>query len=225
MVGNAAPYGTFPFGPVVDGDYIPDLPGILLAQDKYSKSIDLMTSHCGDEGLLFTTPFLKNDSGYSAYLKQVFPEISPEQLKYVTQVLYPANFSGRYGYNSQMERTDVTIGDAAIVCNARYLDNAFQGQYGYEFTVPPATHAEDTSYIFYDDGTASMVMNNTLAVVLQRYLTRFVETGSPNGSNLPLFVMNYNGTVQNLNSSYIGPVKDESFSQRRCAYWQQALYR
>ena len=124
-----------------------------------------------------------------------------------------------------MGRTDLTVGDAATVCNARYLDNPFLEQYAYEFTVPPGTHAEDTPYIFYDSGTAPMVMNTTLADLLQRYITCFVGTGSPNGPDLPPFVMNYNGIVQNLNSSYIGPVKDEALSQHRCLYWQQALYK
>ena len=43
VAGNAAPYGTFHFGPVIDGDCIPDLPGVLLAQGKYNKGVDLMT--------------------------------------------------------------------------------------------------------------------------------------------------------------------------------------
>ena len=225
VVGNASPYGTFPFGPVVDGDYIPDLPGVLLAQGKYVKSVGLMTSHCSDEGLLFTSPFLTNNSGYSTYLQQLFPGISSKQVDYISSVLYPANFSGYYGYTTQMGRLNLTIGDVSIVCTARYLDNAFEGQYAYEFTVPPATHAADTTYVFYDNGTAPMVSNATLAILLQRYITRFAETGSPNGPGLPPFVMNKNGVVQNLNSSYIGPVQDEPLSKKRCAYWQQALYR
>ena len=224
VVGNAAPYGTFPFGPVVDGDYIPDLPGVLLAHGKYVESVRLMTSHCSDEGLLFTSPFLTNDSGYSTYLQQLFPGIPSTQLKFITSVLYPANFSGYYGYTTQMGRLNLTIGDVSIVCNARYLDDAFQGQYAYEFTVPPSTHAEDTSYVFYDNGTAPMVSNITLAALLQRYITRFAETGTPNGPGLPPFVKNNNGIVQNLNSSYIGPVEDEPISKKRCAYWQKALY-
>ena len=225
VVGNSAPYGTFAFGPVVDGKYIPDLPGVLLAKGKYVKSVRIMTSHCSDEGLLFTSPFITNGSDYSTFLQQLFPGISPKQLNFITTTLYPANFSGYYGYTSQMGRTNLTIGDAAIVCNARYLDNAFQGQYAYEFTVPPSTHAEDTSYIFYDNGTAPMVSNTTLAVLLQRYITRFAETGSPNAPDLPPFVTNENHIVQNLNSSYIGPIVDERLSRYRCAYWQEALYR
>ena len=225
VVGNAAPYGTFPFGPVVDGDYLPDLPGVLLAQGKYIKSVHLITGHCSDEGLLFTSPFINDNSQYTAYLQQAFPGISPIQLNFITTVLYPADFSGYFGYTTQMGRTNITIGDVSIVCNARYLDNAFPGQYAYEFTVPPSTHAEDTAYLFYDSGTAPMVSNATLAVLLQRYIARFAETGSPTAPDLPPFETNENGIVQNLNSSYIGPMEDEPLSRLRCAYWQQALYR
>lgn len=203
VVGNAAPYGTFPFGPVVDGKYLPDLPGVLLAQGNYTKSVRLITSHCSDEGLLFTSPFIDDNSEYSNYLQQAFPGLSPVQLNFITTVLYPADFSGYFGYTTQMGRTNITIGDVSIVCNARYLDNAFPGRYAYEFTVPPSTHAEDTAYLFYDSGTAPMVSNATLAILLQRYITRFAETGSPTASDLPPFVTNENGIVENLNSSYI----------------------
>ncbi|KAM0803852.1 Alpha/Beta hydrolase protein [Usnea florida] len=225
VVGNSAPFGTYAFGPVVDGEYIPDLPGVLLAKGKYVKIVRTIISHCSDEGLLFTSPFITNGSDYSAFLQQVFPGIAPKQLNFISTTLYPANFSGYYGYTSQMGRTSLTVGDAAIVCNARYLDDAFQGQYAYEFTVPPSTHAEDLSYLFYDNGTAAMVSNTTLAVLLQRYITRFAETGSPNAPDLPPFATNENQIVQNLNSSYIGPIMDESISRYRCAYWQEALYR
>lgn len=70
-----------------------------------------------------------------------------------------------------------------------------------------------------------MVSNASLAVLLQRYITRFVETGSPNGPGLPQFVTNENGTVQNLNNSYIRPMRDERLSRYRCAHWQQTRYR
>ena len=125
-----------------------------------------------------------------------------------------------------MGRTQLTIGDVSIVCNARYLDHAFQGQYAYDFTVPPSTHVGGIFFVFYDNGTAPMVSNVTLAALLQRHIYyMFPEAWSPNGPGLPLFAMNENRLLQDLNALYIGPVEDEPLSRKRCTYWQQALYR
>lgn len=165
VVGNSAPYGTFAFGPVIDGSYIPDLPGVLLEEGKYNKSVKIITGHCSDEGLLFTSPFVQTNAQYSQYLQQLFPNISSHVLSVITDVLYPPNFNGSFGYTSQMRRLDLAIGDYAIVCNASYLDDAFKGQHVYKFTIPPRTHAEDTSYIFYDSGPAPGV-HTSLAVLL-----------------------------------------------------------
>lgn len=224
VVGNASPYGTFPFGPVIDGSYLRDLPSVLLKEGRYDHSLKIVTGHCSDEGLLFTSPFIADSASYANYLKRVFPDISTSSLSYIQYVLYPPVFDGSYGYRTQMGRTDLTIGDVAIVCNARYLDHAFPGQYAYEFTVPPGFHAEDTSYVFYDSG-ADPGVNITLAVLLQRYITRFADTGNPNGPGLPKFVTSSDEIVQNLNSSYIGPIQDEARIGQRCDWWQKGLYR
>ena len=216
VVGNASPYGTFPFGPVIDGCYLRDLPSILLKEGRYNKSLKIITGHCADEGLLFTSPFITDPASYSTYLKQVFPDISNSSLSYIQDILYPPVFDGSYGYTTQMGRTDLTIGDVAIVCNTRYLDHAFPGQYAYEFTVPPGFHAEDTSYVFYNSGD-DPGLNTTLALLLQRYITRFVEAGTPNGPGLPEFVLQRDTIVQNLNSSYVGPIQDEARIDQRCA--------
>lgn len=224
VIGNASPYGTFSFGPVIDGSYLRDLPSVLLEEGRYKKSLKIVTGHCSDEGLLFTSPFITDSASYSHYLKQLFPNISISSLSYIQDVLYPPVFDGSFGYTTQMGRTDLTIGDAAIVCNARYLDHAFPGQYAYEFTVPPGFHAEDTSYIFFNSG-ADPGLNTTLAQLLQRYITQFAEAGTPNGPGLPNFVTNRGSVVQNLNSSYVGPIQDEARIDQRCAWWQKGLYR
>ena len=97
VVGNAAPYGTFP-------------------QVKYVTSVRLMISHCSDEGLLFTTLYITDNSEYSTYL---------QQLSFISTVVYPADCSGYYGYTMQMGQINLTIGDVFIVCNDRNLDGAF----------------------------------------------------------------------------------------------------
>ena len=47
-VGLAA-YGGFTYGPVVDGDFLPALPGQLLARGKFDKDIKVMVGHNANE--------------------------------------------------------------------------------------------------------------------------------------------------------------------------------
>ena len=48
QVGGAA-YGQFVYGPTVGGDFVPDLPGKLLAEGKFAKDVKVMLGHNTDE--------------------------------------------------------------------------------------------------------------------------------------------------------------------------------
>jgi carboxylesterase type B len=51
QVGNA-PYGNFIYGPVVDGDFVPALPGELLLHGQFDKNVKIMVGHNADEARL-----------------------------------------------------------------------------------------------------------------------------------------------------------------------------
>lgn len=44
-----ASYGGFAYGPVVDGDFTPALPGQLLARGKFDKNVKVMVGHNANE--------------------------------------------------------------------------------------------------------------------------------------------------------------------------------
>jgi carboxylesterase type B len=46
---GASPYGGFTYGPVVDGDFVPALPGVLLLHGQYDKSLRVMVGHNAQE--------------------------------------------------------------------------------------------------------------------------------------------------------------------------------
>ena len=53
---GAAVYGQFVYGPTVDGDFVPALPGELLLHGQYPKNLKVMVGHNADEvGIM---PFL-----------------------------------------------------------------------------------------------------------------------------------------------------------------------
>lgn len=48
QVGNSA-YGHYTYGPVVDGDFVPALPGELLLNGRYPEDLKVMVGHNADE--------------------------------------------------------------------------------------------------------------------------------------------------------------------------------
>lgn len=206
---------------MVDGSFVTELPSILLTDGKFSSAVKLMTGHNSDEGILFASPYIKTNHDYESYVAALFRELSPEQICTVSEQLYPAKFDSSFGYTNQLGRVSLTLAEALIVCNARYLDNAFNESYAYEFSVPPGIHSADLPYTFYDT-MSGVGVNVSLAELMQAYFTEFATMGSPDGPGLPLFPTDANWTVQNFNSTTFGPMKDPA-SAKRCAWWQMAL--
>lgn len=218
-------YGFFTYGPVVDGDFAPDLPGRLLLKGDFDHNVKVMVGHNADEGLLFTSPTALNESGYSSYLKSAFPGLRPNVSEYIIDVLYPPIYNGSYGYTNSVERVSLTIADVVFQCNADYLNRAFRNQtYGYLFSVPPALHGQDVAYTFFSGKNASGVANVTVALAMQEYITSFVETGVPKSSLGPVFEKH--GTrnrLLELGDSGISVISDPT-ANARCRWWQTGKY-
>ena len=243
-------YGLFTYGPVVDGKFAPRLPSELLLTGQFDHSLNLMLGHNADEGLLFTSPYVQNNSDFDNYVSSVFPSASEETVNYITEVLYPPVFDGSFGYTSQFRRLDLLFSELAFTCNTRYMDLAFANKtYSYLFSVPPALHGDDNQYrkylplsylinnslskhdnvIVYFTGNTSTLdfgvpINSTLAEIFQHYVTSFVTTGNPNRPGLPHWSQyGADSSVQNISFQGISPATD-TVANVRCTWWQQALY-
>jgi carboxylesterase type B len=202
-----------------------------LQHGKFDRGISVMTGHNQDEGFRFVpNTLVTDDASYQKFVQSVIPSLAdnPENLTYVTQTLYPPVFNGDQGYTTQTERSNLTVADAILVCNTRYMNQAsfVPTTYAYEFSVSQAVHGADLAYIFYDSGAVDAI-NTTVATILQQYITRFAATGSPNGRGVPHFQPSSGLVVQNLGNDFVGPMQDESgVTQlpKRCQYWQDASY-
>ncbi|KAK0908592.1 hypothetical protein LTR91_022925 [Friedmanniomyces endolithicus] len=227
QVGTSS-YGSFTYGPTVDGNFVPALPGELLLHGQYDKSLRVMVGHNADEGLLFTSPFNQNNSAFAASLLTQLPTLAawPQILEYITNVLYPPIFDGSQamGYTNQIGRAAALVSELIFTCNTFYLDKAYGNKtFSSFFTVPPALHGEDIPYTYFN-GPSPSVLSPPIAIALQEYITHFAETGSPNEAGVPYFVMyGQNATVQDLNITGISEVRDPT-ANARCDFWQKALY-
>ncbi|KAG9961871.1 carboxylesterase family protein-like protein, partial [Aureobasidium melanogenum] len=234
----SAAYGQFVYGPSVDGDFVPALPGQLLAHGQFDKNVTVMTGHNANEGLLFTSPFINNNSALDTYLKASFPALNymPETLNYITQVLYPPIFDGSQAqnYTNQIGRVEAILSEFVFTCNAVWLNEAYNNQtHAYLFDVPPSLHGQDVAYTYYNgNGSATPgsggislgVQSVPVALAMQEYITQFAKTGNPNIRGQPFFPMyGSNQTVLALGPRSIAPMTDPA-SAARCAWWQKGLY-
>lgn len=218
-------YGTFSFGPAPDGNYVPDLPGKLLLEGRYAKNIDIIAAHNINEAGHYTPPTATSSDNFTTYMKLYFPAISAENLEYLTTELFPPVYDGSQPYTTPFGRLDIAISDFTFTCSTRWLATAYQDQsHNYVFSVSPGNHTQDVPYTFFN-GPIATVKNNTLAVVMQRYLTMFVENGSPNRLGLDHWVeFGSSGKVMNFNQTFTDTRVDTETVNSRCDWWQQALY-
>jgi len=210
--------------PVVDGDFVPALPGKLLLQGNYDKSLKVMAGHNIDEGIEFMDPFAQDEERFEADMRIYFPTITDTAIQYISKTLYPPVFDGSIGYTTPTVRMDLLITEAFFTCSTNILARAYGDQtYNYIFTVPPSLHGDDIAYTYYNGPSAS-VKNDTLAVIMQEYFTNFAISGNPNGPDLPHFQTYGTGNVvQNLGLDTIGPVPDNA-ANPRCLWWQKGLF-
>ena len=229
MIVGASPWGSYTFGPAVDGDFVPALPGLLLARGQFDPNVSIMTGHNADEGLLFTPPNIQNASQFPGYLSTILPIATQAVIEYVNNTLYPPEFNGSFGYQNQIERTAAILADSDFVCNAVFILQAFgvDQSYAYLFDIEPSLHGEDVAYTFNngpENDLDDQPVNVTVAAVLQEYIVNFVTTGNPNGPGLPTFNTYGNASnVQALSSKGFAGTPDTAVPER-CAWWQLALY-
>lgn len=224
QIATKSAYGTFTYGPVVDGRFVPELPGKLLLEGNFDHEVKIMVGHNADEGLEFTPPSSAQSNGLEELLVQEFPDTPPGVSHYVTQVLYPPIYNGSFGYKDPIQRVATVISELVFTCNTDYLNRAFLDRtYSYMFSIPPALHGQDVPYTFYD-GPSAKVVNSTVAIIMQDYFTSFVETGKPTSKIGPEFEMHGpQAHLLNLGLGNITTIHDPT-ANPRCLFWQTAPY-
>lgn len=224
-------WGSFVYGPVVDGTFVPDLPGRLLAEGNFDHNLNIMVGHNSNEGLIFTSPDSRNETGVAALLLQNFPYMKKNVSDYITNVLYPPIYDGSYGYTSSVTRAALVTADLALVCNNDYLNRAYHNQtYAYELSIPPGLHGDDVPYTFFNNGTTPVgssrlnVQNVTVAEVMQDYFTSFTQCGKPSSPLGPPFHRyGQQGSLLNLGNYSISAEREPTDSPR-CRFWQTAQF-
>ncbi|RAL12530.1 carboxylesterase family protein [Aspergillus homomorphus CBS 101889] len=181
-------YGTFTYGPVIDGSFVGDLPSKILLDPNFEwQDLRLMTGHTSNEGLTFTPPTGVSSSAYSTILHDFIPDITPGTAEDIAQKFYPPSSNASaadLGYDDALGRLALTISDAFFRCKNLYLSTAFDTTYRYIFNVPPGLHSEDLYFTFYDPVQPDpRIVDVDVALAIQDYIVSFVQAGQPSSSN------------------------------------------
>ncbi|OQU94968.1 hypothetical protein CLAIMM_01243 isoform 2 [Cladophialophora immunda] len=225
MLVASSNWGTFTFGPVVDGSFAPALPGLLLNAGHSAPNISVFNSHCANEGALFTPPYLRTEQDVEAWFRTSYPEAVDSVRQYVLNTLYPPVYDGTQPYTSLLERVYLIISESAFTCNIDYTNKAYGRSYTYAFDIGPSFHGCDAAYNFYvgQPTNASTGMFAPYAQQLQEYQVNFVTRGDPNGPGVPSWPDESGNASSNLLTAKGWSTVPDTTSNPRCAWWQKGL--
>ncbi|KAJ4344267.1 hypothetical protein N0V95_006210 [Ascochyta clinopodiicola] len=219
-----AGYGSFSFGPSIDGNFATQDPKALLRDGKFDQSVSVLVAHNTNEGLGFAPP-VRDDASFRALEARTFPNANASVIDYIVNDLYPPVFDGTLPYTEQVGRSAFVTTESYFTCASYSLQSAVKNSYGYLFNILPALHVADSGYMFYDSSSNKSI-NATVKHVLQDYLINFVLYGTPESrldglTSVPGYSENAN--LVHVNANNITIAKDPA-ANPRCKWWEQVLY-
>ncbi|KAF2019520.1 alpha/beta-hydrolase [Aaosphaeria arxii CBS 175.79] len=167
------PYGSFWFGPYVDGDIMKGLPS---EEFEGKRFIDrpLLIDRDMYEGWSFTNMSLETKEDEEKDLRTVFPYATAEFRKRLDEV-YP-----REAFNSTLSRRATWFGDMTIHCPTRLLAEVHANAWKLVFNAGTQTHAA-TAFFLYDlPDMIGPKYNATLAAIMKDWVGSFAVHVDPN---------------------------------------------
>ncbi len=216
------------FGPVVDGDMMPDQPRARYDRGDVAKVPYLLGSNT-DEGTLFTQgQTVTDEAGLRAAISSSLPGADVDKILAV----YPLSKFADQDNPAQAALARI-LGDAQLVCST--WDTASRMQklgvdvYMYNFDVPVvisslptlklgATHGSELVYVF-QTSPAFTPADTMLSNIMQTYWATFAKTGDPNdGKQLqwPKFTPDDSSRINFALMPSIVP----GFRKTECMFWQ-----
>lgn len=218
QVGAATPLGTFVYGPVVDGTYVPSDPPALLTANR-AIAMPMLLSSTARESAPFTDPRVQTQQQFETIVGQLLPGVSQNAL---TQgaAIYPSPPTSLY--TSQYDRLRILIQDVSFVCQVRALAKFNPSQaYTWQFNVGSAVHTSDLFYIFTGlAALAGITPDAGIAQSIQNQVRSFVSTGD---AGFARYDSDGAGAVRQFNDTNTGIVQDPN-NNNRCDFWASAPY-
>ncbi|KAI0017078.1 Alpha/Beta hydrolase protein [Xylariomycetidae sp. FL0641] len=227
---EGASTGAFNYGPIPDGDYVPEYPQVLLYQKKFHQNIEVMTSHTANESVPFTSTSITTTEALHTQIEHNFPEAAEDTIHVMLADIYPDVLNGTYPWTTQFARAAQIATESSFACTTKYLADARDGQsYNYVFAYPPGYHAGDLDYTFYNGEVGlesnGYPVNVDFAKQHQQYIVSFAQTGNPNPASGDLVEFPvYGDGGDTLRLVYEGfKQAEDDVHNSRCDWIQQAM--
>ncbi|KAF8144537.1 Alpha/Beta hydrolase protein [Mycena galopus ATCC 62051] len=216
-------YGTFSFGPVVDGSFITQRPTLSLQQNKVNGEALLSISNTF-EGVLFVDQNSTATVDAMKYALDLFPKFGPAQACAV-ESLYT-------DLGTPLFQEDAIQGESIFICPTYFLLRAFAGRaFKGEFAIPPGLHADDYGYYWPSSSTPAFQNTDFINAFAQSF-TAFAIALDPNVKISPTITPPWNkwnamtGHTEMLFNKteadvpLIKPVRTSEALLKRCEFWE-----
>ncbi|KAF7984457.1 hypothetical protein HWV62_14552 [Athelia sp. TMB] len=122
----APPFGFSTFFGVVDGDFIPAAPSVLVKTGQFARDVSVIVGWNADDSSFFTSPAISTDADVAASLNQ-FPALKNSSIAHILDMYPVAEFAGAVLPNdtvtAQYYRASRILRDLTVTCVA--VDLAF----------------------------------------------------------------------------------------------------
>ncbi|KAJ5248961.1 hypothetical protein N7468_000412 [Penicillium chermesinum] len=171
-VSTSGAWGTFAFLPVIDGDFIQELPSKQLLRKKVSGK-RILSGNNANDGVPLSPPYINSTEGFLDYVKSTFPRLPLFETAilldiYGTKGSNPENDGPRYDTlgdqgPTALNQSEMATGlqqtvfdifaETTFSCPSYWLADAFSGHYAkeswkYQYSVTPAYHGADLTAYF-----------------------------------------------------------------------------
>ncbi|KAJ5956434.1 hypothetical protein N7501_010713 [Penicillium viridicatum] len=165
-------WGTWAFQPVVDGDFIRELPSKQLLKNKVSGK-RVLSGNNANEGVPLSLPFVNTTAGFLGYVRSTFPLFSRGDYSRLLDIYgfrnsSPENNAPRYDTlgdrgPTALNQSEMATGlqqtvfdiyaESVFDCPSYWLADAFAGghtkeSWKYQYSVTPAYHGADLTAYF-----------------------------------------------------------------------------
>ncbi|OCK73895.1 alpha/beta-hydrolase [Lepidopterella palustris CBS 459.81] len=189
-------YGTFWFGPVVDGTFVRNLPDQEYKLGNFFK-VPLIVDREAYEGVYFTNPALMNAMQETIDAQFLFPFAGPSFFTRLYQ-LYPAS-----DFNSTFFQRQKWFGDFIIICPTYQMATAMTDRspnrtsvFKLIAAIGTEIHGSLLPFMASTEPGFPTAPNSTLAQILTSYWISFAVTGDPNPlrkSDAPFWTSYFSG--------------------------------
>lgn len=210
-----------PFGPTVDGGFIPEQPRHLFDRGEFNRVPYILGSN-SDEGTLFllgTAP-VESEEAYEELVEARFGDRASEVLE-----LYPVS-----DFETPNDAWARIVGDSGLVCGtydtARRAAAGGADVYLYNFARPVladvlpdlgATHGAEIAFVF-GSAESPSPEDTAIGMSMQGYWTRFARSGDPNGDGALVWPAYADATDRRINFDVENSVLT-GFRREQCEFF------